>query len=285
MAHPVTAIPTYVLFGEQGAEAPAAFGHVETIAARSALHDWEISAHRHRHAIQVLVITAGTLTAWLDGASVALAGHCFVAVPAGAVHGFRFEPDASGWVLTLGLEFSRRAAGAGDPLARLLSEGGHGGLDAGTARRLAVLMAELLALGPAWQASGPFHALAEAALRSLPPGMAGPEGADHRRLALFRHLMETHMAEHRPVSFYARSIGVTERTLNRLVQRRLGCTPLEAVNRRLALEARRLLRHTNASVAHIGHELGFADPSYFSRFYLRMAGCRPAADRGEAGNT
>ena len=280
MSETVSRIPSHVLFGDGNTENPPGFGHIETIAERSALHDWEISAHRHRHSLQVLIIQGGRLTAELDGAVFVLLGPCYVVVPAGAVHGFRFDPGTTGWVLTLGLEFNRRTIDGPDPLARLLSEGGNGSLGGSSARTVTMLANELLVLGRSWSAFGPFHALAEAVLRSLPHDAPASVEPVDRRLAQFRHLVETHLAEHRPVSFYAASIGVTERTLSRLVFRRLGCTPLEAINRRIALEAKRLLRHTNASVAQIAIQLGFADVSYFSRFYLRMAGRRPAADRG-----
>lgn len=275
-------IPAYILYGEVGAASTSGFGHIETIAERSSLHDWEIAPHRHRHSVQVLIVSDGAVQVSLDGATAHLAGPCHITVPAGAVHGFRFAPGTRGHVLTLGQEFAGRTAGADDPLGHLLAKGGQGPLLPGSARRVGVLAEELLALGQGWAApAGPFHALAEALLRSLPAATATPAGEsqDHRRLALFRHLVETHLAEHRPVSFYARSIGTTERTLARLVQRGLGYTPLEAINRRAALEARRLLRYTNASVAQVADELGFADASYFSRFYLRMTGIRPASER------
>jgi AraC family transcriptional activator of pobA len=61
-----------------------------------------------------------------------------------------------------------------------------------------------------------------------------------------------------------------------LCRARLDCSPLDLINRRLTLEAQRLLRYTSASVEQVAQELGFGDPSYFSRFYLRMTGHRPA---------
>ncbi len=278
MDHTLATIPTFTLYGEQGAQHPAAFGHIETIAERSSLHAWEISAHRHRHSMQVLIINEGCVVAVLDGHRVDLAGPCHIVVPAGTVHGFRFSLETRGWVLTLGQEFASRA-GRDDPLARVISRGAHGTLDPASARRISAFAEELLMLGPEWNPAGPFHALAEALLRSLPRDGGSAGDAADRRLAIFRHLVETHLTEHRPVSFYAASIGTTERTLSRLVQRRLGCTPLEAINRRLALEARRLLRHTNATISQVAEELGFADASYFSRFYLRTTGNRPSAER------
>lgn len=273
-----TSIPVYGLYGESTPGEGPAFAHIETIAARSALHDWEIAPHRHHHSVQVLIVAAGGVTVALDGAALDLAGPCHVTIPVGAVHGFRFEPATHGWVLTLAQAFLTRASGERDPLGRLLAMGGAGPLAAAEARRIALLAEELIGLAHAGPDPGLFHALAEALLRSLPLGETGPVD---RRLGLFRQLIETHLAEHRPVSCYAKALGLTERTLHRLCLQQLGCTPLEAINRRLSSEAQRLLRYTNASVAQVAEALGFADASYFSRFYLRMTGRRPVAERAE----
>jgi AraC family transcriptional regulator, transcriptional activator of pobA len=44
---------------------------------------------------------------------------------------------------------------------------------------------------------------------------------------------------------------------------------------RVLLEARRLLAYTAAPVAEVARDLGFDDPSYFSRFFARRAGQAP----------
>lgn len=273
-----TAIPAYSLYGESDGSAVPGFAHVETVAARSALHDWEIAPHRHHRAIQVLILEDGTAEVSLDGVTRLLAGPCQVTVPVGAVHGFRFAPATRGWVVTLGQEFASRILGPDDPLGQLLSAGGASALEPVAARRIMILAEELLRLDPRGAQSYLFHCLAEALLRSLPEVSGKATGRDPR-LGLFRHLVEIHLAEHRPISFYAASLGVTMRTLNRLCLRQLGCTPLEAVNRRLAAEAQRLLRYTNGSITQVADQLGFTDPSYFSRFYLRMTGRRPSAEQ------
>jgi AraC family transcriptional activator of pobA len=279
MSHPA-AIPNYLLYGEANDEILTGFGHIETIAERSALHDWEIAPHRHEHSVQVLLITEGTVSVSLDGVSVDLGGPAYVIVPAGAVHGFRFSPGACGHVLTLGQDFAARASDASDPLRRLLAHGGHGALTAAIARHAEVLAGELLDLSSSWLAETKlFHALSEALLRALPTAAETERARDDDRISRFRHLVETHLREQRPVAFYARSLGVTERTLTRLCSKHLHCTPHEAINRRCAIEAQRLLRYTNANVTQVASELGFSDPSYFSRFYLRMTGRRPRTER------
>jgi len=282
-------IPTYGLFGENALAASAGFGHIETIAERSRLHDWEISPHRHAHSIQVLIIEQGEARVTVDGAATTLLPPAFIILPAASVHGFRFQPDTRGIVLTLSQDFLGRCAGQHDPLRALLSQGGNGRLDPAASARIAALSREMLALAQPWQTHDLlFQALAEALLRSLARSLllslpdaadASPETLDDRRLAQFRQLLEQHLAQHHSLGFYANSMGCTQRTLTRLTQARMGASPLALIHRRLALEAQRLLRYTNASVAQVAHELGFADPSYFSRFYLRLTGKRPQAER------
>ena len=279
------AIPSFALYGEDGWTSPPGFGHIETIAARSLLHDWTIAPHRHDSAVQVLIVAAGHADVTIDGAALAIAAPGYLAIAPGSVHGFRFATGTAGHVLTLGPHFAARARGPEDPLATLLSQGGQGALAGDAAARAARLAADMIALGDDGAEHGAitdplFDALAEALVRTL-IGNARTAGAlpGDRRLALFRHMVETHLGEHRPLDFYARSIGTTVRTLTRLTVAHLGHSPQALINRRLALEAERRLRYTGASVAAVAADLGFADPSYFSRFYLRMTGRRPQADR------
>lgn len=272
------AIPVFALYGEDDWQAPAGFAHIETIASRSALHDWHITPHRHDREVQLLLVREGPALVTLDDTLFRLEGPAFIVVPCDVVHGFRFTPETSGHVLTLSQEFAARARGSGDPLAQWLARGGHGPIPEAQAARVEWLAEELTALARDGLAADPlFAALAEALVRLLAVGGASLPG-DHR-LALFRHLVQTHMGEHRDLAFYARSLGVTTRTLTRLCRDHLGSTPQALINRRLALEAQRLLRYTDASVTAIAADLGFADLSYFSRFYLRMTGHRPQAER------
>lgn len=272
------AIPTFTLYGEDDWQSPARFAHIETIAERSALHDWTIAPHRHDRVVQILMVRDGQAEVTLDGALFVLDAPAFIVVPTGVVHGFRFAPHTAGHVLTLSQDFITRAHDAGDPLRAFLTRGANGAVAADLLPRLDWLAGELLSLAASAAHGDPlFEALAEALVRTL----AGHAGSDptERRLALFRHLVETHLAEHRPLDFYASSMGTTVRTLTRLCQSRLGTSPQALINRRLALEAQRLLRYTDATVTRIAEDLGFTDPSWFSRFYLRMTGQRPHAER------
>lgn len=276
------AIPSYALYGEEHSPDQPDFLHIETIAARSTLHDWEIAPHRHAGFVQILLVREGHVQVSFDGAENAQAAPLAVVAPAGTVHGFRFSEGTEGWVLTLPGDFTARAEGSADPLQALLLRGGQFALDPAAAQRADWLASEMLALQEAARAEAPLRrALAEALVRSLvPPGPEPGEAGNHPRLERFRQLVEAHYREHRDLDFYAEALGLTRRSLSRLTADRLGCSPITVLHRRLATEARRLLRYTGASAAQIAAELGFEDPSYFSRFYLRMTGRRPGEERG-----
>jgi len=75
-------LPAYALYGDDAsATALADRLHVESIAERSRLHDWEIRPHRHDSAFQLLLVLRGHAEASLDGAGVALEGPAAVTVP------------------------------------------------------------------------------------------------------------------------------------------------------------------------------------------------------------
>ncbi|KPF85300.1 helix-turn-helix domain-containing protein [Novosphingobium sp. AAP93] len=278
----VEAIPRYALYGEGDPSTSGGFAHIETIAERSALHDWEIGVHRHDHFVQVLLVEEGHASVTLDGGTTELESPGRVIVPAAAVHGFRFRQGTRGFVLTLSTDFSTRAVGAGDPLLTMLALGGIAQLSAEAAARALWLAREMLGLQQEWQKQDPlFLALAESLIRTIGRGDAGAGASvgDDQRLARFRQLVELHYRQHRDLDFYAGALGLTRRTLSRLTAARLGCSPMDLIHRRLALEAQRLLRYTNATATQVAAELGFDDPSYFSRFYLRVTGRRPGDDR------
>ena len=276
------AIPRYALYGEGAAQNPGGFAHIETIAERSALHDWEIGVHRHDHFVQVLLVEEGHAAVTLDTVTTGLEGPARVIVPAAAVHGFRFRQGTRGFVLTLSTDFSTRAVGPADPLLAALARGGAAPLGPEAATRGFWLAREMLGLQEEWQQQDPlFLALAESLIRTIARevGETDPQNRADQRLDRFRQLVELHYRQHRDLDFYAGALGLTRRTLSRLTAARLACSPMDLIHRRLALEAHRLLRYTNATAAQVAAELGFEDPSYFSRFYQRVTGRRPSADK------
>lgn len=81
------------------------------------------------------------------------------------------------------------------------------------------------------------------------------------------------------VGLLARRLGVSTSTLSRTCSDVLGHSAKEEVDRRVVLEAQRLLVHSTSTSAVIGELLGFSEPTNFVKFFRRLAGTTPEAFR------
>ena len=88
-------------------------------------------------------------------------------------------------------------------------------------------------------------------------------------------------SEHR-VASYARRLGYSTRTLDRLAQANAGVSAKALIDERVVLEAERLLVHADDPVAAIANALGFDDASNFSKYFTQRVGTTPAAFRRRA---
>lgn len=105
------------------------------------------------------------------------------------------------------------------------------------------------------------------------------ERRPHATVTRFRQLVERDVITRHQLGDYATELGVSAAHLTRLCRRHLGMTAKAAVQERLEVAARRLLLFSDRSSAQIATALGFADASYFARFFRRRAGLTPARFR------
>lgn len=280
MKAPSPSIRTYSLFGES-ANLPDVM-HCETIAARSALHGWELAPHRHARLHQVLLLQSGGGAAHIEGQAVPLTPMSLVNVPPGSVHAFVFEPGTQGWVATLANELldeilapataERRALAhccvlaADEPVCGVMAQIAHEFESRAPARALVLrgLCAALLGL----------TARAVALRDPAGEGMA-ESGLLHR----FEALIERHFLEHWKVADYARALAVSPTHLTRVARVATGEPASQLIEARVMREARRNLAYTNLPITTIAYTLGFGDPAYFSRAFSRAEGLSPRAFR------
>jgi AraC family transcriptional activator of pobA len=275
-------IQSYSLFGES-AHLPDVM-HCETIAARSVLHGWELSPHRHDRLHQVLLLQSGGGVASLDGASHMLSAGSLVNVPPGHVHAFRFKQGTKGWVATL----------ADELLDDILAHVGDVRSDLG---RLCVVTAEPAVQGVMQQIWQEFSARSKAralVLRGLSATLLGyvartiaeetqaPANTPESNLVpRFRELIELHFLERWGVADYARALAVSPTHLSRVARVATGNSALRLIEARTLREARRHLAYTHLNIASIAYAMGYADPAHFSRVFSRDAGLSPRAFRAQ----
>ena len=95
----------------------------------------------------------------------------------------------------------------------------------------------------------------------------------------FLLLVETHYRSGASVTEYAAQLHVTAAHLSQTIKRTLNKTARAVIQERVLLEARRLLRYSDLSVAEIAQQLNFQDASYFGRFFKKQTGRSPQAFR------
>jgi len=120
------------------------------------------------------------------------------------------------------------------------------------------------------------HCLAALAVRAL----TGPtEGhAPQPVTSLFtqyQDAVERNFHRWHNISDYAAELRFSPRTLTRAVMSAAGVSAKQFLDERVALEAKRLLAHSDFTVAQIAHELGFSESSNFSAFFSRFADSPP----------
>ncbi|MFJ7290807.1 helix-turn-helix domain-containing protein [Streptomyces collinus] len=107
----------------------------------------------------------------------------------------------------------------------------------------------------------------------------------HRRtdstFTLFRDAVERDFATNHSVSAYADALGYSRRTLVRAVRAATGETPKAFIDKRVVLEAKRLLAHTELPIGRVGAAVGFPDAANFSKFFHQHTDRTPAAFRAE----
>ncbi|MFD5159333.1 helix-turn-helix domain-containing protein [Streptomyces hawaiiensis] len=98
---------------------------------------------------------------------------------------------------------------------------------------------------------------------------------------LFRDAVERDFATNHSVSAYADALGYSRRTLVRAVRAATGDTPKAFIDKRVVLEAKRLLAHTDLPIGRVGVAVGFPDAANFSKFFHQHTDQTPAAFRAE----
>jgi len=281
-------LTAYALYGEDSTGFPDIL-HVETIAARSAIHDWRIRPHRHAELYQFFFVSHGGGTASIDGADLVIGPGSAIALPPLVVHNFAFDVGTDGYVVSIPASVLEMASSAQSKWRNLFATSSFRSV---TSEEKASLE-EILKLSLS-EFSGRHAVRAEALMafaglilvwfgRALASEDAGNAmGARSSQLLLLQRFMEQvdrDFRRHPDLIDRARRLGVSVPYLTRVCRQLVGCSAHGVVQERVLLEARRYLLYTSMSVSEIAFALGFSDSAYFTRFFTRRMGECPTKYR------
>lgn len=278
---------SFFLYGEPVKTADPDFVHIENLAIRSKPSQWSIAPHLHEDLNHLILISGGGGgQIRFESETTTFRAPSLLVVPARVVHGFDWEAESEGMVMTLADVYLLQSIRRYPELAGLFAQPRAIGLAEPECSRLSTAMG-VIARELSWSGVGQSAAIEGALLLVLVHATRRLQHIDqirpqpHKQLGLvarYRQLIEDRFWLREPISTYARELGVSLTTLREACAS-TGQSPTELRDQRTILEAQRMLAYSLESVASIGAAVGIPDPAYFSRFFSRKCGLSPDAWR------
>ncbi|GAB1269314.1 helix-turn-helix domain-containing protein [Aurantivibrio infirmus] len=277
-------IPVYKLYGESAPWATAEPLHYEDIQQRSALFNWEISPHRHDNLSQ-LIYVKNTSKMTLDGNHINLIGPSVVVIPPLTVHGFTFNEEASGHVVSFPQALLHELLALTPNVTPQFEKAIVLELSKDkTLRKNISFLLDSFASEYQHNRAGKLSAMMS--LLTLLLVMISREvtsehinhSVDRYKLRMdrFSHLVTQHYKDAKPISFYAKKLGVSTSQLNNTCKKETGQSAQRYIHMQILLEAKRLLAYTDLQITEIAYSLGFNDPAYFTRFVHKYTNESPS---------
>lgn len=250
----------------------------------------DASPHAHADQHEIALILDGGARIQIEADTRDLTSPALLVAPAGAMHGIAFEPGGAGYIVSIDQFYARELAAREAAFRKLFAEPGSRELASqpmaaadlrGAAERL---RRELDRSGPA------FAAGIEGCLQTLLAECARVfDIAQHEvvvwssgQAALvtrFRDLIGDRPRAGASIEAYAKRLGATAGQLRSACRSVTGDSPLKILHAALLRHAQRRLNCDEQSVSEIAYDMGFCDPTHFSRFFSERMGEAPVSFR------
>lgn len=248
----------------------------------------------HRHDFyQIFWMTEGAPSFNLDFDHMSIEAHTLVFVPPGAVHTFGARNNAEGFILSFEEDFLESEGHSVDLFAECPA------LDPAQIRTLLAVPDSSVEIVDGYcrrifeefTAKREGYRSATAALlrlllveirRCLSYQTSPSSFRKYSSLtARFLRTLSARPYQVTTASEVARLLGVSRSWLNQLVRQETAKNLTDHLQGRLILESKRLLAHSDLNVSEVAYQLGFEDPSYFTRLFRQMEGLSPREFREE----
>jgi AraC family transcriptional regulator, transcriptional activator of pobA len=279
------------LYGEESSPFLPDFVHCELLETRSGLHDWEINSHVHPQLCQVFLLESGNGILKTNQHEIVLPIPCLLFIPENTPHGFSYQSDSQGRVLTLSVSFI-------EDLFKTIPE------VLLTFENIQIIDSQVYNF-KFEELKNQFRAIHEELYEAFPQR----DIALQARLLLllielfrlsdkntenvkiidrnlnyyqdFQRLIKKNYLSQTSLSDYANQLNITTIHLNRICQNVVGKTASEVLQEYIVYEAKKYLKHTSYSISEIAYRLNFEYPSYFTRLFKKHTGLSPKGFREE----
>ena len=252
----------------------------------------QILALYHYSFHTLICVTQGTVTQMVDFQQVPCVAGSLLVLRPGQVHSFGSDEGWDGWMVLFRAEFLPSETQTNADLLPVLGLDrlpGHLSLSKADFAAVNEVIARMQQDAASAARPSDLHALLRyelcalllrlAILQDQHVGAEVTRSPGLQRYARFRRLVEQNYAGWHQVSAYAAALGCTEKSLTRAALEATGQSAKSVIAARIALEAKRLLVHTDRPIYLIAEGLGFEETTNFAKFFKREAELTPIAFR------
>jgi AraC family transcriptional regulator, transcriptional activator of pobA len=267
------------------------FVHCEMLESRSKTYNWEIKQHLHTHLYQVFLIEKGGGILNHNNEKITFHAPCIIAIPANHLHGFSFDAETDGRVITLSDSFADNLFKTSPKvvleLNRLwqipISEAEKTQFDS-LIRIIDRISRELYEDLEEKQMTLQAYLtiLFVEVFRFAKQHETHFLKTDNRQLKYFQDFQKNIKKANsalKTVTEYAKELNITTVHLNRICQSVAQKSALQLAQAHILAEAQKYLTHTSYTITEISYLLDFNDVAYFSRFFKQHKGVSPKAFR------
>ncbi len=262
--------------------------HVDDVTISMRQHNWKVDPHRHDDLFQMVLFRQGGGVLALEEQEYQFESPVFLHIPPTSVHSFDISRNLQGEVITLSADYmkslSAPSPGAIDLLNTpvILNGSEHAVFlkelndlfaqihteynERQLARNLTIQSLLGMVIGKLLR----YHDYKQQKEKNW--GVDNPASWYFRQ---FQNLIGQQLFQKLTITEYATRLRISATHLNRICREVANKSALDVVHDRIIQEAKRSFAYTVMPIAEVAYQLGFNDPSYFSRFFKDKTGLSP----------
>lgn len=281
------------LYGDTLAPLLPNFIHYEVLETRCKMYDWEIKTHLHTDLYQLFVLQEGENILLIGNEEITLPSPSIVLIPTNTLHGFHFQPQIIGSVITFSESFLEILFKEFPQIIlelnqlRYFSFNDHEVIFEHIAQLQTEIIRELEEdnKGKQLVVQSLFQLLFVKIYRFIITQKEAFSHSDNRTLQYFQGFQKSikrSIQESKSIEAYSQELGITSVHLNRICKSIAQKSALEMVQEYVINEAKMYLLNTSYTISEISYFLNFKDPAYFTRVFRKKTGISPTGFRSNS---
>ncbi len=282
------------IYGEDSIDLVREIIHISELPATLKHYDYNIKPHAHRNLFQIFLIEEGKVEMNINDDLFEIDGPTFFTIPKNVLHGIKTTPNTKGYIINLSDIALERMLALDTNIIFAIDEVTIAKIDFND-----ILFNNLYTT---------MHKCIDEYYGNLPakdfaleylvgmllirlyriPKVATQtvKSFDNAYKIYYRRFLQLIKENHsfkKTIQEYAAELTISTGHLNRICQSIAGKSPKDIITEYFISEAKKSLEVAGMSVADTSYQLGFEDPSYFTRLFKSKTGHTPNAYRKQIG--